>query len=122
MYSMSTVTVNLPDDVKTELDDFLERNPQFESEEDVLIAMLRSILEFEKGGTNIEFATDAVERDEEEQAVDALRKTVESNQRGIEAMLRVFGIPASLSDEAEEKVRRSEEEFASGDYVSLEEA
>lgn len=117
---MSSVTVEIPDEVDEELEEFLERNPHFTDAEDLMLAFIRGVLEMEEATNNVEYAADMVERDETEEAVRALRNAISANQEAEEALLETFGVPMTLSTDAQEKVQRSEREFENGDYVALE--
>ena len=117
---MSTVKVDVPDDLDDDLERFLEANPHFENTEDLLVTMLRGLIEANEATANMEHAVDATERDEQEQAIEALKNAAESNERAIEALLESFGIKPRLSSEAEETIRQSEKDFQNGDYVALE--
>lgn len=116
---MSTVTLDIPDDLDDELEAFLEENPQFNDVEDLLLTFLRGVLEMEEATANVRHATDAAKRDDSEQAVEALEDALEANARAEEALLEFFGVPGRLSETAQEKVRQSEREFERGDYVML---
>lgn len=116
---MSTVTLEIPDDLDEDLEEFLEANPQFTDVEDLLLTFLRGVLEMEEATENIRHATDAAERDEHEQALKALEEAAEANDRAEEALLEFFGFPPKLSKKGKEKVQQSEREFERGDYVML---
>lgn len=117
---MSTVTLDIPDDLDDELEELLEENPQFNDIEDLLLTMLRVVSEGDRATANIQHASDAFDRDEPEQAIEALEEALESNQRAHRAMLDVFGVEPALSEEAQEMVRKSERDFEQGNYVPLE--
>lgn len=118
---MSTVTVDVPDDLDDDLERLVEKNPQFETKEEMLTEFVRGILEMEEATENVKHATDAAEFDEPEQALDALKTAQEANMRGMEAILKVFGVRPRLSDEVQKTVRESEQDFENGDYVDLKE-
>jgi AcrR family transcriptional regulator len=116
---MSTVTLDIPDDLDDDLEALLEENPHFDDVEDLLLTLLRGVLEKEEATMNVRHATDAAERDDSEQVVDALEDALEANARAQAALLEFFGVPGRLSEIAQEKVRQSEREFERGDYVML---
>ena len=119
---MSSVTVEIPDDVDEELDEFLERNPHFTDAEDLLLTFLRGVIEMDEATGNIEHAAEMAERDESEQALRALQNAREANEEAELAILETFGAPMKLSEEAKQTVRESEQDFENGDYVALEDA
>jgi len=116
---MSTVTLDVPEELDDDLEAFLEENSHFETAEDLLLVLLRSVIETETATAKIEHAADATERDDPEQAIAALQEATEANARAQEALLEFFGVPARLSQTAKEKVRESEREFEQGDYMML---
>lgn len=116
---MSTVKMDVPDDLDDDLERFLEANPHFENTEDLLVTILRGLIEADEATANTDRAVDASERGERKRAIEALQNAQESNERAMEALLESFGIEPPLSPETEETIRQSEEDFQNGDYVAL---
>lgn len=117
---MSTVTVNLPDEVDDDLDRFVENHPEYEDREDLLVDFTRFMLEAEESIEDVRHATGASGAGDEEQALGSNEQAVEASRAALESLLDFFGVPRRVSDETLERIERSREQFDRGDYVALE--
>ena len=112
---MSTVTVDLPEDVENELDEFVEKHPEYDDRETLLLAFTRVMLATEKSVEDVSQAVDALSAETE----DADEHAVEASRAVLEALLEFFAEPR-VTDETLERIERSRTQFDRGEYVSLE--
>lgn len=107
--AMSTVTVDIPDDVEDELDEFLESHPEYDDREDLLVAFARVMLDAEASIGDV----GQTPPEGDGQAVEASRDALAS-------LLDFFGVPRQVSEETLERIERSRGQFDRGEFVALE--
>lgn len=110
---MSTVTVNLPNDVENELEVFLKRHPEYDDREDLLLAFTRLMLDASESIEDVQETTESLEASDDE--------TVAASKEALELFFEFYGIPRRVSEETIDRIERSREQFKRGEYVSLEE-
>lgn len=110
---MSTVTVDLPDDVEDDLEAFLDNHPEYDDRGDLLLAFTRVMLETEDSLEDLRDVPD-------EEDFRDFERSVKSSREALESLLDFFGVPRRVSEETLDRIERSREQFDRGEYVALE--
>lgn len=119
--AMSTVNLEIPEDMEDDLDALVEQHPVYKDREALLLAFTQYIIAGKKATENIKHITDLIACGKEGEAARVSDEVLEANHAARDALLDFYGVPRKISQETKTTIEKSRREFEDGDFVDLEE-